>query len=355
VRQKGERLQEQNELFQLRQFSAEIGGNAMLVQAGGGNTSLKVGGGLWIKASGTRLADALREDIFVFVTDAKLNEWIQAGRDVGLEVETEHGTVRASVETAMHAAMPHRAVAHLHSVNAISWAVQVGVQSELSRRLSGIRWVWVPYVHPGIRLSEEIGNAFARTPADVVLLANHGIVLGAGSFEALRTLITEVEERLQLPPTGRPEERLPQSISLPDSWQLAPPEVQALAGSSRYLDLASGGTLYPDHCVYLGPSLPVADALSAFSHAAARYEHRYGIAATAIAIRNGPVGVRVEAKQAALEMLLCLKRVVERIPAGAQITYLTEEAVAKLMSWEAEHYRRNVESLAGTAQNKDLE
>jgi len=43
--------------------------------------------------------------------------------------------------------------------------------------------------------------------------------------------------------------------------------------------------------------------------------------------------------RAARELLICLKRVVERIPAGKQVRYLSDAAVARLMNWDAEKYR----------------
>ena len=52
-------------LAELAAFSAELGSDPEQVQAAGGNTSLKEGGRLWVKASGLWLADALTRDIFV--------------------------------------------------------------------------------------------------------------------------------------------------------------------------------------------------------------------------------------------------------------------------------------------------
>ena len=53
------------ELNQLRSLSARAGADPLLVQAAGGNTSLKDGGIMWIKASGTWLKDATARDLFV--------------------------------------------------------------------------------------------------------------------------------------------------------------------------------------------------------------------------------------------------------------------------------------------------
>ena len=69
------------ELQQLRSLSARAGADPLLVQAAGGNTSLKDNGIMWIKASGTWLKDAETRDIFVAVDhQAILTALAQIGR-----------------------------------------------------------------------------------------------------------------------------------------------------------------------------------------------------------------------------------------------------------------------------------
>ena len=54
------------------QLSAKIGQDRALVQGPGGNTSIKEDDVLWVKASGTELANALTAEIFVPVRLAAL-------------------------------------------------------------------------------------------------------------------------------------------------------------------------------------------------------------------------------------------------------------------------------------------
>src|SRR5689334_9959425 len=60
------------EFAALKALSAELGADPLRTQAAGGNTSLKRDGVLWIKASGTWLAEALAKPIFVPVSLAPL-------------------------------------------------------------------------------------------------------------------------------------------------------------------------------------------------------------------------------------------------------------------------------------------
>ena len=59
------RMNRPHDLPALATLSARIGADPLLIQGAGGNTSVKEGGVMWIKASGTNLADALTRDVFV--------------------------------------------------------------------------------------------------------------------------------------------------------------------------------------------------------------------------------------------------------------------------------------------------
>lgn len=62
-----------NERENLSQLSAHIGADSLLVQAAGGNTSLKQDGVMWIKASGTWLKDAAENVFYPDQIDQLLN------------------------------------------------------------------------------------------------------------------------------------------------------------------------------------------------------------------------------------------------------------------------------------------
>src|SRR5437879_492308 len=91
-------------LTALCQLSARIGNNLDQVQAGGGKTSLKDNGNLWVKASGKWLARAMQEEMFLPVPQAAILDCIERNRELVQEYETPSGVgLRPSVETAMHA------------------------------------------------------------------------------------------------------------------------------------------------------------------------------------------------------------------------------------------------------------
>ena len=186
-----------DDLGQLLDLAGLVGRNPLLTQASTGNISLKLDGALWVKASGKWLADASRGKILIPLDLASVRASIRQNIDpAGLYPE-------ASIETAMHVTMPHRVVLHVHSVNTIAWAVREDAAQQLETRLHGLRWQWIPYVASGLPLAREIARVLAARPdTDVVVLGNHGLVLGAEDCGATKHLLDEIERRLAIAPRG---------------------------------------------------------------------------------------------------------------------------------------------------------
>jgi rhamnose utilization protein RhaD (predicted bifunctional aldolase and dehydrogenase) len=108
----------QAELTLLRELSARIGRDPLLTQASTGNSSIKLEGVLWIKASGRWMADAMQDDILLPLDLAEVKDRVKQ------RVDPAERYCGASIETAMHGVLPHRVVLHVHCVNTIAWAVR---------------------------------------------------------------------------------------------------------------------------------------------------------------------------------------------------------------------------------------
>src|SRR6266567_3965456 len=133
------------ELASLIQLSEQLGQDPLVTQGSAGNTSMKIDGTLWIKASGKWLANAGREDIFVPVDLAEMRETVQQARRNPSNVfpHSEGAGLRPSIETAMHAVLPYPIVVHVHAVNTIAWAIRQNARAQLCRKLAGLPWQWI--------------------------------------------------------------------------------------------------------------------------------------------------------------------------------------------------------------------
>src|SRR5258707_11478165 len=100
----------ESEVASLRDLSARVGSDPLLAQASTGNTSIKIDGILWIKASGKWLADANRGDFLIPVDLAQVRECVRLNIDPAEKYSSAAGNLRASIETAMHAVLPQRVV-----------------------------------------------------------------------------------------------------------------------------------------------------------------------------------------------------------------------------------------------------
>src|SRR4051812_25683172 len=106
-------------------LTERIGRDPLLVQGAGGNTSLKDGDRLWVKSSGVRLSECRSNNAFTEL-DLHCVRARLATSDAEPDLSTCRRGVsggRPSIETSLHALMPQRVVAHLHSVNALAWLI----------------------------------------------------------------------------------------------------------------------------------------------------------------------------------------------------------------------------------------
>ena len=83
------------ELTQSRELSAQIGGNPQLTEASTGNSSIKLEGVLWIKATGKWMADAMREDNLISL------DLVEVKKRMRQKVELADRYCGASLETAI--------------------------------------------------------------------------------------------------------------------------------------------------------------------------------------------------------------------------------------------------------------
>ncbi len=192
-----------------------LGGEPKLVLHGGGNTSVK-----------TRMADVTGQPLDVLCV--KGSGWdmgtIEAPglpavrlaplRELeGLQALSDEDMVNVqranlldskapnpSVETLLHAFLPHKFIDHTHS-NAVLALTDQPDGAELAADLYGKRAALVPYVMPGFALAKKTAE-IARAHPDVegLILLKHGIFsMGATAEEAyvrMIDLVTMAEQRL---------------------------------------------------------------------------------------------------------------------------------------------------------------
>jgi len=200
------------------EMSRAVGGRADYVQGGGGNTSVKLDGGLMaIKASGFLLLDVLPDAGYAVLDGARLREFYENSRPSDFPDTEAAGAeqakrctleidglkpLRPSVEAGFHSLLS-KFVAHSHSVYGNLAACCSKAEEVTRAALEGAPYAFalIPYVDPGARLTFAIRDAIARVKAEtgeapaILLMQNHGLIAHADTAEECLALHEDANRR----------------------------------------------------------------------------------------------------------------------------------------------------------------
>lgn len=325
--------QQEREVASLRDLSARVGRDPLLVQASNGNTSIKLDGILWIKASGKWLARAMQEEVLVPLELAEVKESIQKDAEIAPRYPLKD-QLRPSIESPMHAVLRHRVVIHVHSINALAWAIRLDGPDQLKERLAGLHWQWIPYAASGIPLAREIEKAVASGPeTDVFILGNHGLVVCGRDCDTAEILLCEVERRLAIVPRRFPEPNATvlTMIARFSRWQF--PDVDslhALGTDAVSRKILEGGVLYPCQAIFLGRIMPLFPPAVVVS----KFTERLNIDRTPPFVAVERSGVMLNEKMTSAERatLIGLAQVTLRTDESVRLRYLKGTEVTDILS-----------------------
>jgi rhamnose utilization protein RhaD (predicted bifunctional aldolase and dehydrogenase) len=326
---------------EIEAFCRRLGSDPLLVQGAGGNVSWKDGDRLWVKASGTWLADAVAKDIFVPVN---LRHLAAAISSENFEIEPQldaPSSLRPSIETLLHALMPHPIVVHLHAVEVLAPLVRSSFPEGVGSLLAGdVNWIGVGYHKPGAELARAIYKAFRSAGgADAVMLQNHGVVIGGETVAQVERRLAALTSRLGATPRPRVGAEIERS-HYRGLYEWVPDEgIQQLALDSALFDrLERDWALYPDHVVFLGARPSRYTALEDFLANQANHEAPAEIAF----IEAKGVMARSDLSAAKLAQLRCYYDVLTRQKPQECLSPLSPDQISELIGWDAEKYRMGV-------------
>ena len=173
--------------------------------------------------------------------------------------------LRPSIETSVHAVIPSPVVVHIHCVNTIALAVRRDGEALVRERLGACK-------PTSCARSCPIASLACRSPwrsrndrqadTNVFVLANHGLVVAGETVAEVADRIARVCEAFSAParPAPEPDIQALSSIIEGSEYRLPQsPAAHAVALDPKSLAIASRGSLYPDHVVFLGPGLVTAN------------------------------------------------------------------------------------------------
>lgn len=329
---------------QVKEFCAQIGTDHLLVQGAGGNVSWKDGDTLWIKASGTWLAHADIEDIFVPVDLSRLKLAIAEGNfSVEPRVLGEVG-LKPSIETLLHAAMPHKIVVHLHAIEALAYLVRKNCFGQLSVVLRNLlNWEFVEYFKPGAELAGAVNNCLQKSKSlNVIFMKNHGLIIGGDSVSQVNLTLEQFAAVLAAPkPTPLKFATVRPNIPVDDYLPIVDPELHQLSVDPMlFSSLKTHWALYPDHVVFLGVESFSFSSWDQFSLTIANSDIRPDL----VFIEHVGVFTTNNFGKAKLAQLRCYYDVLVRQNKDDALDTLNESQILNLLNWDAELYRQSLAS-----------
>jgi rhamnose utilization protein RhaD (predicted bifunctional aldolase and dehydrogenase) len=185
-----------------------LGQDENLVLYGGGNTSVKIDGILWVKGSGWDLGTIEEAGFAPVRMEALLDiakmDSISDSELVRLQKEgmTDKAAPAPSIEAVVHAIIPYKFVDHTHA-DAVVTVSNTPNGRELIEQIYGDKVVVVDYVMPGFILSKAIAEAVkGREWSDIegIVLLNHGIFSfdddGDRSYQKMLALVKKASDFL---------------------------------------------------------------------------------------------------------------------------------------------------------------
>ncbi len=170
---------------ELTEYCKIIGKDKSLVQASGGNISIKLDDNIMaIKASGKRLDEIEDTTGITTVNHKKIKELTDSAKDdnelTKLILESNLGLERPSMETSFHVLLG-KAVIHTHPVYLnVLGCIEEGTQ--ILEKIIPNKIISIPYFSPGYSLSKAI-KQLKINDTEIILLKNHGLIVSEESLE----------------------------------------------------------------------------------------------------------------------------------------------------------------------------
>lgn len=367
-------MMERHDISQLIQVSRKYGSDARYVLLGGGNTSCKMDGVMYVKASGYQLG-SIGSDGFVAMSLKRLaliwEKTYPADRD---EREQEvladmmaarcgGETARPSVEALLHAIIPFRFVVHLHPamVNGLTCG-QIG-EVAASRLFPDA--IWIPLVNPGYILAKTVRDAqreYGKThpgSASRIFLQNHGVFVGADTVDGIDRQYESIMDTISRHVTRKPVFTAVKTD--PARVSIIQKALERHFGEGKRFPMVSNRELHnrltdreafssiasaytPDHIVYSGFAplwidgsvFDTADPVAGIASSCAAYERENGVSAKIIAVQRTAA---FAVSDSALELFLDTLKVAAFTESFGGPRFMDDSQIEFIRNWEVERYR----------------
>ena len=361
------------DLKELIEVSRKYGSDPDWILVGGGNTSMKQDGVLYVKASGFELA-SIDEKGFVAMSMDKLEAvWgknypadekereSEVLADM-MNARLEGQTSRPSVEALLHSLIKGRLVVHTHPslVNGLTCAVD---GEKMAAELFGDDALWIPSTNPGYILAVDIkqrieaSEAAGKAYPQMILLQNHGLfVVGENPDESARIhsrIAASLKTKLKKSPAPEvaPVDTAAFKSAAEKAWGRAV-EVSS-AVNDDVLSLAETQDAFssvrlpfnPDQIVYSGPGPLRIESIDQLVSAVGAYTADWKREPQAVFVKDAGlfcIGDTEKKASSALALMLDAVKIAVYAESFGGALPMTKDLIIFIRDWEVEHYRAKV-------------
>ena len=343
-----------NDLIKISRY---LGSRFDLIQAGGGNTSVKKANRLFVKSSGVYVGDMTNDHGFTTldldILQNGINEFLNSDIDSLSKKELEEkGNIllsqahikgnKASIETFLHSCFK-KYVVHTHPI-AVTHALSTDYVTLIKKQFS--QAFVSEYKTPGIELLLGIKNALRENNDEtiIIFIENHGLVVSSDcAKKAIRD--TNAICDIVCKWVGFDFSIYKESGYIFDKLNGFSKEnilVQPIKDTflNNYASLETNKKIIaytPDIFIYLGFEIVNVD--NDFSDAIEKYKYRFNVLPTIICSKGQlyVIGNSYKKVKEIEDVFICYANVMSKFP---RVKELDEQEIAYLSGWDAEKYRK---------------
>ena len=373
-----------SDLEDLTSISRLYGEDFYMVQAGGGNTSVKLKDCLWVKKSGIKLKDISGVDDFVpvdltsvlsLIGDSQLIRLANNERDEKVSqlllAARINSNNRPSIETFLHALLKDRFVVHTHPIYVNALVCSLDGENIASELFNQNQYLWVPFALPGYPLAQLMYDSLAKRSIrpNIIFLQNHGVIVSASNINEIKSITSQIIDKLcgyfgpyrmdkanDFKESVNPDSHNHFRKNIADALKekkshfvwVDQQEVHLLSEPGDFQKQALSGCLYPDHVVYCGQSPLVLDKSDTYQDILKKVEQFRGFLPynPKYIVING-MGILVLARsdnefKTRQEMLLAHVRTMRIMIRKSKPFFIDKKECSYLENWEAEKYRQKL-------------
>jgi FMN phosphatase YigB (HAD superfamily)/rhamnose utilization protein RhaD (predicted bifunctional aldolase and dehydrogenase) len=327
-----------NELIKFKNISRFCGERFDLVQAGGGNSSVKFGDYMFIKASGVNMSNVNINNGYVVIDNKKILNDINSNIIKEVTEYNLFGQKRASIETFMHSILKKYTL-HIHPIQINRILITTEAKNIIKEIFPDS--LIIDYFTPGIKICNKIRKVYNNE--NLIFLINHGIIITSDTYEdlynILEKVIIEFEKKQQI---NYEKYKFTNKLSCYINKYFKTDNISYLCDNSKiifYLQnkkyLFDEKISFPDALVYCGLKILFINNFNEINE----YNQKYNEIPKIIVVNNN-IYINTISLQKCKEIEDVLLSNLLILDSEFTKNYLPYEEICFLNNWDAEKYRK---------------